>query len=204
MNNLYDRTRQTRSLALCRSDGRPESLPVALLCAFALLILLGSTDALAQDNDPQIFTFQQARSEFLEAGYVVDKPSNWTLASTGTTVTTFDVWSTGQEAFDDGRLTMVLVFPTIDSARLHRSLAEDREAATARAMLSEDLGPHLVPGYGFSHWQGNLAVIETTRSLRQQWFVAADDLNPRSTAELALPEVSEQMLQLLAAATPRT
>jgi hypothetical protein len=61
---------------------------------------------------------------------------------------------------------MVLVYPDVATADLERSGAVANDAATAGN------GPHLIPGYGYSMWRENVALVESTTGELARQFTA--------------------------------
>jgi hypothetical protein len=111
----------------------------------ALLPVLASAQ-----SAPPIATADQVRAQFIGAGYQVDAPTTWWTNGS----TTFLVHDPLGQADTNARVVMVLVYPDLETAQADRQRTD--------AMSGSDFGPQLVPGYGPSVWQGNVAMVEST------------------------------------------
>jgi hypothetical protein len=94
------------------------------------------------------FTPDQVRTQYIAHGYEADAPLVWW---TPNHLTTFRVSDPASD-----RVVMVLVYPDYATADAERSRAKARDGTTA------GMGPHLISGYGYSAWRGNIAIIEST------------------------------------------
>jgi hypothetical protein len=122
----------------------------SLLSAAAAVMAL--VPVLASAQSAPLATPDQVRAKFADAGYQVDAPTTW-WTNGSTTFLVHD--ATG--SISDGRVLMVLVYPDL---------------TTAQADSERD---ELVPGYGPSVFQGNVAMVEST------WM----ELNRQYEAQLA-------------------
>jgi hypothetical protein len=105
-------------------------------------------------------------------------------------VTTFSISELTQQASRTGRVVMVLVYPDAVSAQAESSRAEAHEAAATSEGLTPDHGPHLVPGYGWSLWWHNVAMVESTRQELARTYAAeldSDSLSMLGAAKVTAP-----------------
>jgi hypothetical protein len=113
---------------------------------------------------PTIQTPDQVRARFIEAGYSVGEATTWWTNSS----TTFTVFDPARASYPDGRMVMVLVYPDMQTAQAER----DHAIATggAEGLADPDLGPRLVPGYGPSTWQANVALVESNLAALNRFY----------------------------------
>jgi hypothetical protein len=111
--------------------------------------------ASAQSATP-IATADQVRAQFISAGYQVDAPTTWWTNGS----TTFLVHDPLGQSDSNARIVMVLVYPDLETAHAERQRTD--AAPSGAGMPGSDFGPRLVPGYGPSVWQGNVAMVEAT------------------------------------------
>jgi len=116
-----------------------------------------------------LMTVDQVRSAFNAAGYRVDQANTWDW--TRPPVTSFEV-----HGLNDGRVLMVLVYPSTTAANDALLQAESHEQALNAGQASTGgSGPHLVAGFGESSWSGNVALVETTESQLDRMYQAQMD-----------------------------
>jgi hypothetical protein len=109
----------------------------------------------------------QVRDAFGGAGYTIDESHAWDW--TWPPVTTFEVH--GQ---NDGRVLMVLVYPSLTAAQDARKMAESHEQSlNAGQPAARGGGPHLVSGFGLSDWNGNVALVQSSE-LQLAWLYDAE------------------------------
>ncbi|HEX8969036.1 MAG TPA: hypothetical protein VF937_14215, partial [Chloroflexota bacterium] len=119
---------------------------------------------------------------FTSAGYVADQPQSWDWTSPP--VTSFQVHDTAS-----GRVVMVLVYPDVAAAQ-----TELRQAAS-HDQVGAGSGPHLIPGYGPSVWNANVAMVEATESQLARLYQAQADRDNGVYVDLALnPDPNESTL----------
>src|SRR5262249_20688474 len=103
---------------------------------------------------PNVQTVEQARQAFSGAGYTVDAAHTWDWTSPS--FSSFQVHDTTRD-----RVLIVLVYPSAAAAETARLQAASHEQSLNGG---EEVGPHLVIGYGPSTWSGNVAMVQTTGS----------------------------------------
>ncbi|HEY1295610.1 MAG TPA: hypothetical protein VGJ60_21225 [Chloroflexota bacterium] len=136
--------------------------------------------ASAQPAPTSDVTADELRSQYIARGYQPETPVTWW---TSNHVTTFRV----SDATSD-RALMVLVYPDSATADAERSRAE------ARDPNNEGQGPHMVAGYGYSTWRGNVALVEsTTEELAREYSLEQDAGNQVMTGLSAAAEASTPM-----------
>jgi hypothetical protein len=145
--------------------------PLAAACAGTMLAL-SPLAASAQPAPASDLTSDQVRAEFLRFGYLADAPMTWW---TSNRVTTFSVSDQTQQASRTGRVLMVLVYPDSVTAEAERSQAQAREAGDTSESFTLDHGPHIVPGYGWSLWWRNVAMVESTHQGLARIYAANSD-----------------------------
>jgi hypothetical protein len=111
--------------------------------ASAFVAVLPLASAGAQSLSEPLLTPDQVRSQYLDQGYLVSAPVLWWTNGT----TTFTVQDPAEQNSPAARVLMVIVYP---------------DATTAQAAHSQD--GHLVPGYGPTVWQDNVALVQSSRS----------------------------------------
>jgi hypothetical protein len=127
----------------------------------------GSTPAQSTPTGP-VLTVDQVRDIYVGAGYKVDPSYSWDWTSPP--VTTFQVNDL------NGRILLVLVYPTATAAVDGRLQAESHELAlNAGASITSAAGPHLVVGYGPSVWNGNVALVQTSQAQLDRVYQAQVD-----------------------------
>ena len=162
----------------------------ATLAAAACLWPVAAAAQDAQPASSPVLTIDQVRSAYAGAGYQVDEAITWDWTSPP--VTSFQVHDLNQ-----GRVLMVLVYPSTTAAVAGRLQAEARDDAIATngATFSER-GPHLVVGYGQSVWRGNVALVETMQSELDRvyrWQTDRDDgvyVDPAVQREPGYPAIA--------------
>ena len=121
----------------------------SMFSAFAGAIVAFSPHvASAQAASSTDFTPDQLQTQYIAHGYRVDAPVTWWTPDHVTTLRVSDPAS--------DRVVMLLVYPDSATAAAERSNAEAREGRTA------GMGPHMISGYGYSIWRGNVALVEST------------------------------------------
>jgi hypothetical protein len=111
-------------------------LLVGLAALAALVPLPTSAQALPQGE----LTAEQARIEFARFGYDIGSLSHWATADTWTTIGSFEVFSAGARS-------LVLVFPDLASAALHRDIPPEYGVWRANVVIvegSQPLGEHVL------------------------------------------------------------
>ena len=148
---------------------------VSLASAFAGAIVAVSPFAANAQVAPNTdFTPDQLRAQYAAYGYQTDAPVTWW---TPDHVTTFHVSDPSSD-----RVAIVLVYP--DSA----TADQERARAQARDDDAAGMGPHLIAGYGYSTWRGNVALVEsTTDELVRQY--AAEQATDNQVKTGTLPTV---------------
>jgi hypothetical protein len=158
---------------------------------FASLLVAGSAWPMsaAAQSDPQVITVDQVRSAFSSAGYAVDQPTTWDW--TRPPLTSFEVH--GQ---NDGRVLMVLVYPSMTAADDALLLAQSHEQAlNAGQPLSSASGPHIVSGFGTSTWARNVALVQSTETqLDRMYQVQVDRDNGIATDQVMFDDPSAPMI----------
>ena len=121
----------------------------SLASAFAgAIAVLSPLAANAQAAPAADFTPDQVQAQYVAQGFQVDAPVTWW---TSNHVTTFRVSDPSSS-----RVIMVMVYPDTATAEAERSAAQPRDTSAAGN------GPHLIPGYGYSTWRQNVALVEST------------------------------------------
>jgi hypothetical protein len=134
------------------------AISIFAAAAIASTSVLSST-ALAQSTEPSR-TADSVRIDFVQAGFHASAPTTWWLAG----VTTF----TAADAIHH-RVTMVLVYPSLEAANAQRNHAAAVDSSAPREH------PRLVPGYGPSEWRGNVALVQSTPADLVRLYVAQHD-----------------------------
>jgi hypothetical protein len=127
----------------------------SIAASLAAAMCLWPVAAGAQEVQPvpsSGLTVEQARGVFADAGFQVDQPLSWDWTSPP--VSSFRVYDQAQ-----GRILLVLVYPSVAAAQAGRLQAEAYEQVDR---LSSGTGPALVVGFGESVWRGNVALVQTT------------------------------------------
>ena len=135
------------------------------LSAAFVTIVAWSPQAAAAEPGPAM-TASEVRALFVSQGYRAEGQVTWWTNH----VTSFSVFDPTEQASPTARIIMVLVYPDIATALVERSRAEASEAAETARAFTDTHGPHLVPGYGFSTWRDNVAVVQTTQGDLQRRF----------------------------------
>jgi hypothetical protein len=139
--------------------------------ASALVAIVPMTSASAQSI---VLTPEQVRSEYLAQGFQASAPTTWYTNGS----TTFTVEDPTEQGSPTARVLMVIVYP---------------DSATAEADAERHAGAHLVPGYGPSVLQGNVALMQSTRTELAQRYAA--ELNSNDPTHIA---VSAEQLAMVA------
>jgi hypothetical protein len=122
-------------------------------------------------------TVDQVRDAFGGAGYTVDESRTWDW--TWPPVTTFQVHT------NDTRVVLVLVYPSLTAAQDARKLAESHEQALESGQPgARGSGPHLVSGYGFSDWNGNVALVQSSALQLERLYDAQVDRDMRAVGDV--------------------
>jgi hypothetical protein len=156
----------------------------------ALLPVLASAQ-----SAPPIATADQVRSTFANAGYQVDAPTTWWTNGS----TTFMVHDPLGPSDPNARVVMVLVYPDLASAQTERQRAQANDQGTTTG----DFGPRLVPGYGPSVWQGNVAMVESTWGELNRQYQAQIETDLGTAVAVGHSQTNEQAQQPQIAATTR-
>jgi hypothetical protein len=153
--------------------------------ASAIVAAAPLTLAQAQSTPTPLLTPEQVRTEFVEQGFQTSRPITWWTNGS----TTFTVEDQAEQNSPSARVLMVIVYPD-----------------EAKAVSEHHDGAHLVPGYGPSVWQGNVAMVQTTRSELARRYAAEvnrDDpsfvqtsTEPDGVAEAGYPVALEFMAVL--------
>lgn len=128
--------------------------------ATAVVALAPMTSAGAQSAAEPQLSPEQVRAQYLEHGFQASAPITWWTNGS----TSFTIQDPTEQDSPSARVLMVIVYPDVASAEAERS----------------SHGVHLVPGYGPSVWQGNVALMQTTR----------DELARRYTTEVSRDDPS--------------
>ena len=99
-----------------------------------------------------VMTPEQVRNDYLTQGFVTSQPITWWTDGS----TSFMVEDPSEQTSPAARVLMVIVYP---------------DAAVAQS-AQERKNAHLVPGYGPSIVQGNVALMQSTRTELQRRYVA--------------------------------
>jgi hypothetical protein len=154
----------------------------AVACSLLATSALWPLAASAQ-TEPQsapLMTVNQARDAFGGAGYALDESHAWDW--TWPPVTTFEVH--GQH---DGRVLMVLVYPSMAAATDARQMAESHEQAlNAGDAVVRGSGPHLVSGYGPSVWNDNVAVVQSSELQLERLYDAQANADMRAIGDVGV------------------
>ena len=137
--------------------------------ASAIVAVVPLTSAGAQPVAGPTLSPEQVRSQYLAQGFQTSEPITWWTNGS----TTFTVEDPTEQNSPTGRILMVIVYPDAAAA------AAERHA-----------GAHLVPGYGPSLFQGNVALMQSTRSELARRYAA--ELNAGDPTSVA--QVGEQAL----------
>jgi hypothetical protein len=130
------------------------------MCAFvfatasAAVALVPLASASAQSLSTPVLTPEQVRGRYLAEGFQASQPTTWWTNGS----TSFTVEDPAEQSSPSARVLMVIVYP---------------DAASAEAERAD--GGHVVPGYGPSILQRNVALMQSTRSELARRF--ADELN---------------------------
>jgi hypothetical protein len=119
----------------------------SIAAALAASVYLWPLAAAAQEEQPvasSIISIEQVHDAFSSAGFIVDRPLDWSW--TAPPVTSFAVHDATR-----GRELIVLVYPSASAAQAVRLQAQDSDQ-------------HLIFGYGQSVWRGNVALVQSTRT----------------------------------------
>jgi hypothetical protein len=139
--------------------------------ATAVVALAPTTSAGAQSVAGPELSAEQVRAQYLEHGFAAGAPITWWTNGS----TSFTVQDPTEQNTPSARVLMVIVYP---------------DTATAEAERSSH-GEHLVPGYGPSVWQGNVALMQTTRDeLARRYAAEVNRDDPSFVGTGAEPEVT--------------
>jgi hypothetical protein len=122
-------------------------------CLWPVAVSARMQDAPSADS---LLTVDQLRGAFTTR-YQVDAAVNWTWTSPPVT-------SVQVHDLANGRVVMLLVYPSATSAQAGRLQAEARDRALHAEHTFGSPGPHLVLGYGPSVWNSNVALVQTTET----------------------------------------
>jgi hypothetical protein len=116
--------------------------PFIIAAASAVVAVMPTAPAGAQSLSTPLLSPEQVRAEYVDRGFQASRPITWWTDGS----TTFTIEDPTELNSPSGRVLMVIVFPDLASAEAARQ-ADDR----------------LVMGYGPSVFQGNVALVQTTR-----------------------------------------
>jgi hypothetical protein len=173
----------------------------SLLTVVAIMLGLFPTTLGAQQLAPSSLdlTPEQIHLAFVQAGYVVEEPI--TLDWTSPRVATFRVYDartnpcTSGERWELGgfdRVLMVLVYSDTATARAEQLNAHaHEEIARGRGIPFNDIeGPYLVPGYGRSTWQHNVALVQSTEHELRRLYAAEHERDQGLTSPVPVPALA--------------
>jgi hypothetical protein len=153
---------------------------ISRVVATSLLVAGTLLPAAASAQTAPVMSVDQARSAFSGAGYTLDESHAWDW--TWPPVTSFAVHGP-----NDGRILMVMVYPSMTAAADARQLAESHEQAlNAGQQVVRSGGPHLVYGYGVSTWNGNVALVQTTQDQLSRVYDAQVNRDMQSVGDVGL------------------
>jgi hypothetical protein len=136
--------------------------------ASAIVALGPIASAGAQSIGEPSLTPEQVRSQYMAQGFQASEPITWWTDGS----TTFTVEDPTELNSPSARILMVIVYPRAEVAA-----AERRD------------GAHLVPGYGPSILQGNVALMQTTRAeLTRRYAAELNGNDPSYVRTTADPE----------------
>jgi hypothetical protein len=133
-----------------------------IAAASAAVAILPMTSAGAQSLSTPLLSPEQVRADFVDQGFQTSQPITWWTNGS----TSFTVEDPAEQNMSSARVLMVIVYPDLESA--HAAAQRD--------------GGHLVPGYGPSTWQDNVALQETTRAELARRYAAEVNRNDPSFA----------------------
>lgn len=138
--------------------------------AAAVVALAPVTLAGAQSvAEPQLVP-GQVRAQYLEHGFQASAPITWWTNGS----TSFTIQDPSEQDRPSARVLMVIVYPDVATAEAERS----------------SHGVHLVPGYGPSVWQGNVALMQTSREeLARRYAAEVSRDDPSFVGTAPEPEV---------------
>ena len=139
---------------------------LAFAAASAVVAILPLTSASAQPLG--VMTPDQVRNDYLTQGFVTSEPITWWKDGS----TSFTVEDPSEQTNPAGRVLMVIVYPDA-------SIAQSAQAHN---------DAHLVPGYGPSIVQGNVALMQSTRTELQRRYTA--ELNSNDPTYAGVPNAT--------------
>jgi hypothetical protein len=150
----------------------------SLLMASALWPVAGSAQTEPRNAPP--ITVEQVRDAFGGAGYALDESRAWDW--TWPPVTTFEV-----HGRSDGRVLMVLVYPSMTAATDARLMAERHEQSlNVGDRVVRGSGPHLVSGYGLSVWNDNVALVQSSEVQLERLYDAETNRDMRASGDVGV------------------
>jgi len=111
----------------------------------------------AQTSAPQPMGVGDVRAIFTNAGYQVGQTYAWDWTSPP--VNSFQVRDPNSD-----RVLMALVYADQAGADTARAQAAAQDHTSGDAAMPNSVGPRLVPGFGRSLWNGNVALVQTTEA----------------------------------------
>jgi hypothetical protein len=132
--------------------------------ASAVIAVVPLTSVGAQSVSGPALTPEHVISQYQAQGFQTSQPITWWTNGS----TTFTV----EDPADQSSVVMVIVYP---------------DAATAQADRRD--GAHLVPGYGPTIFQGNVALMQTTRAELARRYAAELNSNDPSYVRSAAAEI---------------
>jgi hypothetical protein len=146
-----------------RSTIRP-LIASTVVAACTLAASLSPMTASAQTLQSPTYSADQVRSTYVDHGFQTSQPITWWTNNT----TTFTVEDPTELNSPSARVLMVIVYP------------DSRQAAAA-----QQNGTQLVQGYGPPTWQGNVALVQTTRGeLARRYQAEVDQNDPTAMANI--------------------
>jgi hypothetical protein len=140
--------------------------------ASAIVAVVPMTAAGAQSLGGSTMTPEQVRSQFLADGFQTSEPLTWWTNGS----TTFTVEDPTEQNSPAARILMVIVYPDMAAAAAER----------------HD-GAHLVPGYGPSVFEGNVALMQSTRAeLARRYAAELNSNDPGYVRSAIVPEIAAE------------
>jgi hypothetical protein len=134
--------------------------------ASAVMAIVPTSSAGAQSLG--VVTPEQVRNDYLAQGFVTSQPITWWTDGS----TSFVVEDPAERTSPAARVLMVIVYP---------------DGTVAQAAQQKDA--HLVPGYGPSLVQGNVALMQSTKGELERRYAAELDSNDPTFAGVPNPNV---------------
>jgi hypothetical protein len=139
----------------------------SLVTGLAAAVCLWPAGVTAQTQDgastSPALTIDNVRDSYASAGFQVARAQTWTW--TAPPVTSLQIRDQSS-----GRVLMVLVYSNPAVAETARLQAQAKDVSGVHRS-----NPHLIPGYGASVWNGNVALVQTTQAELDRLFQLQSD-----------------------------